>query len=110
MPFVSCPSCSCAVKSIETTCPHCGIRIRSSDGTIAKPLAYALLGLVGVAGCSPGPQATKYGVPATNGVEEPPPAVTADPTTTTTATTAPEPEPEHNLAPKYGVPATGGVE
>lgn len=115
--FVSCPSCGCAAKVFEVACPHCGVRLRSSDGTIAKTAVVAMLGLV--AGCSAPAPAPKYGVPATDGdvvsVPAPEPAPPAEPTS--------EPSPEPSVpptstqaprddgpavAPLYGVPGTPG--
>jgi hypothetical protein len=64
-PFVSCPSCSCAVKHLELECPHCGAGLRSSRGTITKTAAFVMLGLAGLPGC---PEVVPvYGVPATGG-------------------------------------------
>ncbi|NUP07133.1 MAG: hypothetical protein HOW73_13845 [Polyangiaceae bacterium] len=107
-PFVSCPDCSCAVKSHESSCPHCGVRLRAPDGSIARTAAFTLLGLVGLAGC-PAP-APKYGVPATEGpVVEPtsqaaePTSAPAEPTATSSATTS---DPSDMVAPEYGVAGT----
>ncbi|NUP06068.1 MAG: hypothetical protein HOW73_08420 [Polyangiaceae bacterium] len=70
-PFVTCSSCGCAAKLSETTCPHCGEKIRSADGGIPRTAAALLLGLVTVAaGCGDdgsGGAAPEYGVPGTGG-------------------------------------------
>ncbi|MBL8742630.1 MAG: hypothetical protein JNK04_16095 [Myxococcales bacterium] len=96
MPFVTCPTCACPAKTTETECPSCGSRLRGPDGGIARTAIAALLGLTaatGLAACSGGPSAPKYGVPATDG-----PVPTAEPS-------APPPT-EPTQAPEYGVPAT----
>jgi hypothetical protein len=102
MPFVACPSCACPAKTSESECPSCGAKLRSADGGIARTAIAALLGLTaatGLAACSSGSSAPKYGVPATDG-----PLPTAEPSAQPTAPASSEPGP----APEYGVPATEG--
>jgi hypothetical protein len=47
--FVACPSCGCHAKVEERDCPHCGARLRRSDGTIPRAAAALLLGLTAAA-------------------------------------------------------------
>ena len=43
--FIACPSCGCHAKPAEVQCPHCGARLRSSDGSVAQPQSGALTDL-----------------------------------------------------------------
>ncbi|NUP13329.1 MAG: hypothetical protein HOW73_45405 [Polyangiaceae bacterium] len=60
--FVRCPSCACAVKSGEPTCPHCGGPIevgRQSKQWLATALVLGL----GTGSCA------AYGVAVTDGTD-----------------------------------------
>jgi len=43
--FIACPACGCHARVIETDCPHCGARLRRTDGTLPRTAAALLLGL-----------------------------------------------------------------
>lgn len=47
--FVACHSCGCHAKAEERDCPHCGARLRRSDGSIPRAAAALLLGLTAAA-------------------------------------------------------------
>jgi len=47
--FIACHSCGCHAKVEERECPHCGARLRRSDGTIPRAAAALLLGLTAAA-------------------------------------------------------------
>jgi hypothetical protein len=97
--MVSCPSCRCPVKLAESTCPHCGAGVRTSDGTVARTAVAVMLGLSSAAlGSACSATAPKYGVPAT---EEPVTQATASSSALPSSTLEPP-----QSAPEYGVPAT----
>lgn len=103
--LVSCPHCSCAVKAVESMCPHCGGVLRNADGSITRTAIAVLLGLSGIAmtGCESAP---KPGAPVTG---DNPPATTSastEPTSVPTAPTSNSADIDHMSAPEYGVPAT----
>jgi hypothetical protein len=101
--LVACPSCACAVKFAELTCPHCATTLRNADGAIARTAIAVLLGLSSAAlltacGSANPPPNDGQPVPTATGTEPP----VSAPEYGVPATTNEIPE----SAPKYGVPAT----
>ena len=119
----ACPSCQQHVKSSEAVCPHCGARLGTSDGGIARAAAAVLMGL-SLASCTGGDPEPEYGVPTTMSASDSDTEGTTEGTTagrdtegttagsdtegttgdttlaTTTVGSTTEPEPD------YGVPTT----
>jgi hypothetical protein len=58
--LVTCSSCGQHAKPSEIDCPHCGARLRGSDGTIAVTAVAILMGLSAAVACGQQPVA-KYG-------------------------------------------------
>ena len=65
MALVACPHCNAHVKSIDKQCPHCGLALRRSDGTVALAAGAIALGLVAASSCEKEETAflPPYGVP-----------------------------------------------
>ena len=43
--FSPCPSCACFVRAVDTTCPHCGESLRSTNSAVSATAAALMLGL-----------------------------------------------------------------
>ena len=65
--FSPCPSCACFVRAVDTTCPHCGESLRSTNSAVSANAAALMLGLA--TGCigtgDSGDAVALYGVPDT---------------------------------------------
>jgi hypothetical protein len=71
--LIPCVHCGCHAKSAEVKCPTCGEPLRRKDGTLPRPAAAVLLGLIAAGNCErgrapppePTPMTPAYGVAQT---------------------------------------------
>lgn len=48
--LIACPSCQTHIRTDERICPHCGSRVHSDTGVVARTTSAVLMGLA-LAGC-----------------------------------------------------------